>query len=608
MKMTIIPALKALLYYVPTLFCGVALARQITRIPGVGESAPSMKAAFVSFAEALPGIGPATAPFWAETFLLIAAMIIAGATAGTIKRSRKKRDFARQDRVPAETETEAPGAVRALAILAGLIGKVLAAAVVGLFLLGSYTLFSSIYSGVAQWTGGLIAGWSPALWKVVNTIAAKVILGALIIQLASWLYALLVSQKHPPIQVRFKIDGYMWPTRRLHPIALMARKSALVLYAQSDRTRGLHGATVPVAKIRARSYHDTPETDHYVLVRSDLEPQRKKKELTIDDVDLVVDFLREYAEKDIQERHVAPNRIAELARDSGIYREAFRGRLKSPGSSLTPADVGTIVRALGDSTSQDALSIPPQEVAAQLSREQRYAHGGRFFCSVFDGKPLTPTVMLKENIPQTIACSRDPKQGYGSDFVAKKKLLMVLQHRRFQSGTAGEQVDDIEEDDFADDGLGDEGATPVNIIKEDRKAWNQILRGGLGEAYIIRMGDRQFVYDGWWWGSGQWLTDWIPYLRNRRLAIRRIGYVSDEKRRTVAKIADVWWKAATKLAGNYDRIVDVYDPRLAADKNFGLTLCLLSQFMTRQALYRENRLQQILPTTTPGGADDDVAL
>ena len=77
----------------------------------------------------------------------------------------------------------------------------------------------------------------------------------------------------------------------------------------------------------------------------------------------------------------------------------------------------------------------------------------------------------------------------------------------------------------------------------------------------------------------------------------------------VAKIADVGWKVPTKLLGNYDRIVDVYDPQLANDKNFGLTLSLLSQFMTHQGLYRENRLQQLLPSAgPPGGADDDVAI
>lgn len=610
MRTTVIPAVKGTSYYVPTIFAGMVLAVQALRLPGVATFSESAEAWLTAMIARFPWMTSGFAAFKADGVLLFAALAIVLLVAGRVKKSRKKRDFAIQHHEPGHSVSESPRAFAVVRTLVTLAIKSLLATLVGLLLFASYPVVTRLYG----WTcAALVTGMDragPRLAPIATHTASKVVLSLLAIHIASWLYALFVSRKHPPIQVRFHIDGYMSPTRRFHPIALMARKSPLVLYAQSDRTRGLHGASVPVARITARPFPGGNETEHYVLVRSDLEPQKVRRHLSPADIDVVKEYLRGASGHEPEQAKLAPRALPQLAHESNIYREAYSGRLAAEGHKLTPADVGRIVRELSEQTVEDVLTASTHDVHTKLGAQDRFSHGGRFFASVFDGNPLTPTVMLKENVGQTIACSRDPKQGYGPAFVRRGKLLMVLQHRRFQSGsTDSEPADDWEDDVGDDDDHGDESSTPVNIIKEDRKAWNQVLSSGFGEAYVMRMGDRQFIYDGWWVGSGEALLAWIPGLRGKRLAPRRIGYVTDEKNKIVAKIADIGWKVPTKLLGNYDRVVDVYDTRLAHDKNFGLTLCLLSQFMTHQNLYRENRLQQTLPTGgPPAGADDDVAL
>ena len=609
MRTTVLPGLKAVAYYAPTTLAGMALAVQCSRLLSLTERTASAEQWTSEALAGLPAITPGLAQFITDSLLMGLGLGVILVTASRIKKARKKKDFAIQQGNHGHTGGDVPWALAVAGMLVGLVGKAVAATLAGVFFLASYSFIPALYAWVCSLLMAGLNAVHPTLAEVASYTLIKIVLSLIVIQVCSWLYSQFVHCKHPPIQTRFKIDGYMLPTRKLHPIALMARKSALVLYSQSDRTRGLHGSSVPVARITARPFANAQTSEHYILIRSDLQPQKVRRSLTAADVELVKDYLRNYMGQESPDTPISPRELTQRARESGIYKEAFAGKLAHDKQKLTPADVGRILREMSESTAEDALTAPTDEIVATLGAHDRYSHGGRFFASVFDGNPLTPTVMLKENIGQTVSCSRDPKQGYGPDYVKKRQLLMVLQHRRFQSGTSADESVDDWEDDLGDDDYGDESSTPVNIIKEDRKAWNQMLRSGLGEAYIIRMGDRQFIYDGWWFGSGEVFISWIPGLRGKRLAPRRIGYVTDEKHRIVAKLADVGWKAPTKLMGNYDRIVDVYDSRLANDKNFGLTLALLSQFMTHQRLYRENRLQQILPTSgPPAGADDDVAI
>ena len=89
----------------------------------------------------------------------------------------------------------------------------------------------------------------------------------------------------------------------------------------------------------------------------------------------------------------------------------------------------------------------------------------------------------------------------------------------------------------------------------------------------------------------------IPGLSGKDYSPRRIGYVYDNKWNVVAKIADDSnpLKVASKLIGNYDRIVDVYHPGLAKNDSFGALLCGFSRFLTHQKKYRDNRRQEIQP-------------
>ena len=262
-------------------------------------------------------------------------------------------------------------------------------------------------------------------------------------------------------------------------------------------------------------------------------------------------------------------------------------------------DAGRVIEVIAAAGAPDASNLVPELLVRRLNNETLYNIGGYFQANVYDGRPFSLRVSVRENIVQSDAISRDPRGGYGRDYAEKGRMLMVLQYRCYESSSTAAH------DKWIETGA---GSASTNVIREDRKAWNQLMRHGLGRSYLIYWGDSTYVYDECWLRSGKFITDVFPGLAGKEYAIRRIGYVYDYAGRIVAKVTDDPKTVLTKLLGNHNRIVDVYDPQLASDENFGSLLCAVSRFLTHQRKYRRNRIQEVLPAAAPfGGADVDVA-
>jgi len=339
----------------------------------------------------------------------------------------------------------------------------------------------------------------------------------------------------------------------------------------------------------------------WMAFRSDLEPHESRRDLTTDDVKAVLEYLRRHAGEDVT---ISAANIADLADRSSIYEAADKGEFARPEKDLISFDVGRIVKAIGASGTDDAASLDTELLAKRLNHETLYNIGGYYQANVYDGKPFSLRVSIRENVVQSDAISRDSRSGYGLDYARKQRMLMVLQYRCYESGKSDGADKWIEEGHEGSEG----GGSSTNVIREDKKAWNQLLKHGLGKSYLIYWGDRTYIYDECWARSGKFITDLVPGLHGTEHAIRRIGYIYDYEGSIVAKVTDDPWTVPAKLFGNHNRVVDVYSGDLAKDQNFGALLCAFSRFLTHQGRYRSNRIQEALPASAPfGGADADVA-
>ncbi len=539
-------------------------------------------------------VGQTSAIATVDTLAFVAGVGVLGLAMHVIKRRRKRQDFLRQThQEEAEPRKFRPFWRAALGSGGACVARVAGATLAAGLILGSYEWVSAAVSAANAWLGGLLPqAASPAL---------RVLAGLALIEVSGRLYARAVSRKHPPIFMRYYVDGFMAPTRFFHPKTMNIRRSLLVLRAQSEETRGMHSKTVMCAKVRSKDYRSGKSKDMWMAYRSDLEPHEVERELTTRDAEAVLTFLREHA--DTNETICASN-IADLADQTGLYAAADRGEFNAEDKTIDTFDVGRIVKAVVHTGTDDVAQLDVEQLVKRLNHETLYNIGGYFQANVYDGKPFSLRVSMRENIVQSDAISRDPRGGYGADYAEKGDMLMVFQYRCYESGKR-DSDDSWVEAGAAGAGAGS-GAT--NVVREDRKAWNQLMRHGLGRSYLIYWGDKTYIYDESWFRSGKFVTELIPGLHGREHAIRRIGYVYDYDGSIVAKVTDDPATVLAKALGNCNRMVDVYDAALARDENFGALLCALSRFLTYQHKYRRNRIQEVLPVSAPfGGADADVA-
>lgn len=598
----IIPILKHAVFYLGFIGGGGLMARALWAIPTVSDYVTKLKESVTMLLAAVVGV--TVGSFFVDVAVMAIGVSLVVFAGHTIKKRRKQFDFQREIAKRGSSH-EKPRLVpfwrTALSSLwCGLVAVTTAVGTAAC-LLGSHPFTPAIWRYFASHAERLLLAVSPALAEAATAGPVQFGFGLAGVLCASWVYARSASKKHPPIFARYYVDGFMAPTRFLHPKTLNIRRSLLVLRSQSEETRGMHSETVLCSRVKATDYETGRSKTLWMAYRSDLEPHEMRRDLTADDVTRVLDYLRSHLAEPVT---ISADRIADIADEAGIYQAADKGKLNGAEKDLTAFDVGRIAKAIAVTPTDDVTTLDRELLVKRLNSETLYNIGGYFQANVYDGRPFSLRVSVRENIVQSDAISRDPRGGYGKDYAERGKMLMVLQFRCYESSRNESGDAWLESSDTA----ANSGGASTNVIREDRKSWNQLLKHGLGKSYLIYWGDRTYIYDENWLRSGKFITDLLPGLHGEEYAIRRTGYVYDNQGAIVAKVADDAWTVPAKPFGNYNRIVDLYDANLAKDENFGAMLCAFSRFLTHQHMYRHNRLQEALPAGMPfGGADVDVA-
>ena len=260
-------------------------------------------------------------------------------------------------------------------------------------------------------------------------------------------------------------------------------------------------------------------------------------------------------------------------------------------SELSAQDIKYVLHAFAATPQQNIAAILPLDLVKRHAYAER--HSERMFQRTFyeydNGIPM-PSVILTEDLPST-KC--ESFREYGANYVSKRKILPALSYRAMKGNAIdmtahdpndmGDDDDDDDSGNHHDDDSHHGTSAQSNSIKQWNKGLNQLLYQGLGDAYTFDYNKKNYVYE-------ECFVRSLPLLLGRRL--RRIGYITDSKGSYVAKIADT--STVTKMFGNYDSAVDIYDATLADDTAFGQLLCLFSQFLTHKRQYMSYRLDHML--------------
>lgn len=593
MKTTVIPTLKALSFYAPFLAGGAVLANQLSKIPFVSQNIESLEKIVVETFNSIPGVNENLANFSVNSSEFLLGALVALGAAHSIKKSRKKKDFLNIIEEKSQQEEKLrPFWEKAIISGGNFLKHSALATLAGLFLINSYKFVPQLYNFATEKFYQLTSRENKTLADIINDgVAIKTALSLAAIEVSSKLYSFYAHRKHPPICKRYYVNGYMAPTRAIHPKRLGVRRIA---GTEPDSIRGMHFETVFCAKITSKDWRNGNKRKMLMAYRKDLEPREMKRAINVEGIENVLSYLKDYATKDkqVEEVTIAPAAVSELATNSKIYEAAKQGHFRK--NNLDRFDLGRIIKVLSDVQEKNIFNVGLEHLVRKLNKEKLWDIGGYFQVSVYDDeKPLAVRVSLRESVLQSDAISKARKGGYGREYFKKGKMLMVFAYRTYEPGKV--EYANWVEGAFTDAGVAE--GIGSNIFREDKKGWNQLVKYGFGKSYLIFFGNRTCIYDEWWTGSGKIITDLIPGLRGKEYAIRRIGYVYD-KRKIVAKISDAPWMIWSKPFGNYNSIVDVYEPLLADNENFGTLLCAFSRFLTHQRKYRENRLQEVLPDGT----------
>ncbi len=582
MKTTVIPLVKKALFYVPFLAGGAIIAHQF---PGISEHIAGLEQRVAENLDYIPYVSRGIADLAVNSaeFALGAATAIA--TGETIKKSRKKRDFKElkvHDGIE-KPQQEQHSLARKAGFYFGKLGVKTGLAVASATsLLASGVGLEELYNSAAVRVNELVASSGPVLETLLDNPAAKIAAGITAIAAGSKLYSLTTGRKHGPIVKRYNINGYIGPVRKLHPRRLQARRWGVGW--ESLATQGLSSETVPYGKITSHDWRDGSKRIMLLNYRQDLEPHKARRPISEETVRGVINYLGDFALRSANERKVLipSSQVPNLARNSKIY-ENFK--IGGEESGFDRADVVRVVRALSNAGCDNILNMDIDRLTRKLGKEKVWG-GGFFHALVYDpGKPPSLRLSIKCNPQHTDAASRDKVVGYGNTYLDRGKLLMVLEYRTFESGSV--KGDGLIEESVAD------GAIGSNVVREIKKGWNTILFDkGLGRNFSIHFGGEAYTFDEWWAGSFQFLN-FIPGLRGKDYALRRIGHVYNSHGEIVAKVEDKPRRVLSKLWGNYDLTVDIYDARLASNENFGALLCGFSRFFINQGMYRKHQRQEI---------------
>ncbi|MBI9016170.1 MAG: hypothetical protein JEZ07_02800 [Phycisphaerae bacterium] len=189
---------------------------------------------------------------------------------------------------------------------------------------------------------------------------------------------------------------------------------------------------------------------------------------------------------------------------------------------------------------------------------------------VADGKSktLVRRARLEENEKRTEAKSR---QAFGDDYAESGKCLFCS---RFSIKRGGLEDGD---EDYGDEDDAGSGMTANSFEQWDKMGLRKMIDWGEGYKMIYR--SHAFDID---------MDFFASYYLWAGKAIRRMFYVRDANNDIVAKVCEshVWRKVWPILDNDWR--IDIYDPELAEDESFGFVLTLMTQYLRKSHLYREN--------------------
>lgn len=413
----------------------------------------------------------------------------------------------------------------------------------------------------------------------VLAFSLKILAGVLLAEAGYRTYLQGVRYKHGPIRKRYTVDGLMPITKTLSWTNIKAggrlpwQPSDMVGVGSSSRKV----ADITISNCTTGQTHKTDTIWH----RVDLEPTYgEATSISREQLEGVLAALTDCyfgansadggasaaaAERDFPGKHV--------------YRFAKKCDLNKTADELklSKTDLRRILDYL--SARKNVAQIDRDDALDKLNDETVFDTGGYFYrtYAVDDNGMPQMLITIEEDTPATRTLSADPSRGYGEDFARRGKIAMVL---KFSHGRGPDGEADEDEAEAGAEDSDQEIGTDRNKIRFWKKGWNQYIRYGFGRVASINYHNRFYNYD----------ECWVRSLGG----LKRIGYVTDSAGAVAARIRETTF--VTKLIGNYDREVDVYDPQLAEADSFGRLLCLLSEYITHSRLYERNRLNNLQRT------------
>lgn len=195
-----------------------------------------------------------------------------------------------------------------------------------------------------------------------------------------------------------------------------------------------------------------------------------------------------------------------------------------------------------------------QEVNRQMSRMDLVGNRGRFLRVIYvpEGSSIVRHVVMEEDLEKEHARS---KAILGDRY--PDRILSSMKYMK----RAGEM--DMDGGDM-------DGGTEAYISADEIKKgtlrrifqWGRVFKIN---NYHRRKYDVQCLF----WGSGEWLTLPIRWALGREFVPRRKLVVRDDATGViVAEAMETWWAVFTKIFGNYNRIIYVYDNGIENNEGF----------------------------------------
>jgi len=605
--------IKTGLFYAPLAVGGIALAKQIGRIPGVSDLAGGLEMKFSQITH-LPwfgDLGNNLVEIGGSAALLEVASLLT-------KKTRKREDFQVH-----ELGQSRLGKQQRLFRAIGRHGRnAVLAAGAGALLLATYDsvpnavewLNNTAHMGLESVASGIGSAYEKMFVESDHwySVPAKVA-GALgLTSLAGAVHSRWSSTRHAPIKKNYFVDGYM-PAMRwtsMENIKLAIKKLPINIWR--SEAMNLVGDDMRVtADVTVYDYKTGKEKEGgRIFYDPGIEPVRSRGEITDVDVAMIRHILKSKATDGGEEVKILGRDVEALVRDSKVYdaiTDHFRRhKMKNPPSLV---DVNSVLQVMqSDSYAERNIDdISDSTILQERKKTSVYQRGGRFFRSFWGkdaGDSLVEVANINENTAATISQSR---REYGKHFLKRGKVCVALAYRTFRGAghhVGGDEVTDEDIDvtemmDMNDHDFDQEFSSQVatNQLREIRKYWNTFAEHGAGGMYSMQFHGGAFTIEQEWMAS-------LPVWRDR--ALRRKYYVRDSSGEVVAKMQETWATVIGKPLGNINWSIDVYDSDLAQTDAFGGLLCLMTDYFTHHKKYSENRRSDLF-NHSGGGYEGTMA-